>query len=292
MENNTSNVYVDQNKLLKEETTKTNKQIFEEKKNSVTSSYFVSNIYLPVQGYQREVNTFYAYKPHSITIESGSYVNGIYAYAVTSSNANSDKQYYKILTSFCSHAKYNYNGYLGNISYNVGGLFITIPQNKLGENLQKNNTFVTIVYDGNSPILKDDGNGNLLYYSGDSSTMTGSIFYEAGVIFLPDSGSMSWSQWDNSDSVQFEFNSTVPIREKIWRCYTPAGELNYSYNKTAYQGTGSISGTRIINDPFIPYITTVGLYNEDNQLLAVAKLSKPIKKFQDLDISFDIRIDF
>ena len=40
-----------------------------------------------------------------------------------------------------------------------------------------------------------------------------------------------------------------------------------------------------------PYITTIGLYNDDGQLLVVAKLAYPIKKRNDVDISFLLRFD-
>ena len=42
---------------------------------------------------------------------------------------------------------------------------------------------------------------------------------------------------------------------------------------------------------FAPYITTIGLYNDEGQLLAVAKLAQPIRKRNDVDINFIVRID-
>lgn len=40
-----------------------------------------------------------------------------------------------------------------------------------------------------------------------------------------------------------------------------------------------------------PYITTIGLYNDENELLAVAKISQPIRKPMSFPITFRIRID-
>jgi len=40
------------------------------------------------------------------------------------------------------------------------------------------------------------------------------------------------------------------------------------------------------------YITTVGLYDNANNLLAVAKLSRPVEKSPERDLTFRIRLDF
>ena len=47
----------------------------------------------------------------------------------------------------------------------------------------------------------------------------------------------------------------------------------------------------VTGSTFAPYITTVGLYNDAGQLLAVAKLAQPIRKRSDVDMNFLIRID-
>jgi len=50
-----------------------------------------------------------------------------------------------------------------------------------------------------------------------------------------------------------------------------------------------ISGLR--TDPKV-YITTVGLYNDDNELLAIAKLSKPILKSKSREALIKVKLDF
>jgi hypothetical protein len=42
---------------------------------------------------------------------------------------------------------------------------------------------------------------------------------------------------------------------------------------------------------FAPYITTIGLYDDAGQLVAIGKLAQPIKKRNDVDMNFLIRID-
>ena len=42
----------------------------------------------------------------------------------------------------------------------------------------------------------------------------------------------------------------------------------------------------------VSYITTVGLYSADNELLAVAKVSEPIKKQPDTELTLRVRLDY
>jgi len=55
-------------------------------------------------------------------------------------------------------------------------------------------------------------------------------------------------------------------------------------NNQTYRGF--VSGS-----DFSPYITTIGLYNDAGQLLAIGKLAQPIKKRSDVDMNFLIRVD-
>ena len=63
----------------------------------------------------------------------------------------------------------------------------------------------------------------------------------------------------------------------------------YLTNKQ-YSGTGSYQDF-VTGSKFAPYITTIGLYDDTNDLLATAKLAKPIKNDKELDISFLLRFD-
>lgn len=74
-----------------------------------------------------------------------------------------------------------------------------------------------------------------------------------------------------------------------------AGICNYSNNPTMVNET--LTNNNIIKHEFfkhnpITYITTVGLYNDAEELLAVAKLSKPVKKTPETDILIKIRLNW
>jgi len=69
-------------------------------------------------------------------------------------------------------------------------------------------------------------------------------------------------------------------------------EYNYSNNPSFYAAdTGTLVYSEFRNDPKV-YITTVGLYNDRNELLAVAKLSKPVQKSFDEELLLRVRLDF
>jgi len=67
---------------------------------------------------------------------------------------------------------------------------------------------------------------------------------------------------------------------------------NYSNNPTFYRGSDqTLIYEAFTNDPKV-YITTIGLYNENNELLAVAKLSQPVRKSFDEEVLLRVRLDF
>jgi hypothetical protein len=58
-----------------------------------------------------------------------------------------------------------------------------------------------------------------------------------------------------------------------------------------------VSGSKIrvkniASDNPVAYVTTVGLYNSQNELLAVAKLSEPLKKSVDNELTIRVRLDY
>ena len=70
------------------------------------------------------------------------------------------------------------------------------------------------------------------------------------------------------------------------------GQYNFSNNPSYVTGSvGEIAQSTFIGDP-ISYITTVGLYNDSNELLAVAKLSKPLLKSFSREALVRVKLDF
>lgn len=69
-------------------------------------------------------------------------------------------------------------------------------------------------------------------------------------------------------------------------------EFNYSNNPTFYDETdGALFNSDFINDPRV-YVTTIGLYNDANELLAVAKPTRPIQKSKSGVLNLSVRLDW
>jgi hypothetical protein len=69
-------------------------------------------------------------------------------------------------------------------------------------------------------------------------------------------------------------------------------EMNYSNNPTMkFDDDGKLLFDSFKYNPY-SYITTVGLYNDNNDLLAVAKLSKPIQKSFNSEVSITVKLEY
>jgi len=146
-----------------------------------------------------------------------------------------------------------------------------------------------LIYEGN--IYLDDGFGNI-YLNDD---FIGNIFYKKGIIVLYKEKDNYKNLFLNPDSeyskVELEFSSTIIIREHNYICKINPSEFKYSLNPTLVK-SNSDEYVDFINKPyFSPYITTVGLYNDNKELLAVAKLANPIPSSKFMETNLIIKFD-
>jgi hypothetical protein len=97
---------------------------------------------------------------------------------------------------------------------------------------------------------------------------------------------------DETADVELRARSAESISSTHYFVRLRNKEYNYSNNPTFYNAdTGTLVQSDFRNDPRV-YITTVGLYNDANELLAVAKLSKPVRKSFDEELLLRVRLDF
>ena len=87
------------------------------------------------------------------------------------------------------------------------------------------------------------------------------------------------------------FNNTVELNSTIYFCRANNTDFNYSTNPTYTNASKIVVKNNTFDNP-VSYITTVGLYSADNELLAVAKLSEPIKKDPTNELTFRVRLDY
>jgi hypothetical protein len=125
-----------------------------------------------------------------------------------------------------------------------------------------------------------------------AAQMSGSSTTYTNVERLFESGSIN----DAADALRqrinnITFNNTTELNSAIHFCRINHNEFNYSSNPTY------LSGSRIrvknkTSDAPVSYLTTVGLYSPDNELLAVAKLSEPLKKDPTQEMILRVRLDY
>lgn len=91
-------------------------------------------------------------------------------------------------------------------------------------------------------------------------------------------------------TVSFVAESTIYQNEV--RCQVNENDFNYTLNPSANQaGTSGSYINAVTGSDFHPYTTMVGLYNDQDQLLVVGKLSRPYPIPQNTDMTFIIRWD-
>jgi len=89
----------------------------------------------------------------------------------------------------------------------------------------------------------------------------------------------------------FSMNSEETISSNYVFVRVRNGEFNYSNNPSNITGSGELRHNSMVNNPQ-SYITSVGLYNDNNDLLGVAKLSKPLLKDFTKEALVRIKLDY
>jgi len=91
------------------------------------------------------------------------------------------------------------------------------------------------------------------------------------------------------------FQNNTQINSTLIFCRATADEFNFSSNPTYVDSNGRIvviDETQQGVQKSFSFVTTVGLYDANEQLLAVAKLSRPVEKNDEKDLTFRVRLDF
>ena len=94
-----------------------------------------------------------------------------------------------------------------------------------------------------------------------------------------------------SSSANFALQSAENISAHYFFTRVKNQDFNYTTNPSIIDDNGNLIYTTLINNPQT-YITTVGMYNDNNELLAVAKLSKPLVKDFTKEALIKVKLDY
>jgi len=196
---------------------------------------------------------------------------------------------------------------------------ISIPTKLFGENIVPYTFETTYTSSGGLGFkVVDDGDGNLIISSTTGSfgygagvygalaygveggvvgQVVGQIFYSHGIaVFTTSSmaalGAEMSSSLVNLDNLEVKFSSSLRIYEHQYKCVISENEFLFSLNPTLLSGSlDDVYYDFVTGSIFTPYITTVGLYNEQNELLLTGKLSFPVPISQYVDTTIIVNFD-
>ncbi len=158
----------------------------------------------------------------------------------------------------------------------------------------------------------------LLYYQAGIAVLSSSVFYSVGTTDAGNDERPSMSNFAhnnsalstgtvaqtmftqsiqvNADAIRTQlhnisFNNTTELNSSIYFCRANHNDFNYSTNPTYLNSSKIVVKNNTLENP-VTYATTIGLYSADNELLAVAKLSEPIKKDPTNELTFRVRLDY
>jgi len=103
------------------------------------------------------------------------------------------------------------------------------------------------------------------------------------------------TRFSSGSQTAITFQNTTNINSTLIFCRAAADEFNYSSNPSFTDDNNRIvvidQGSETEQQTFT-FVTSIGLYDANDNLLAVAKLSRPVEKNPERDLTFRVRLDF
>jgi len=190
------------------------------------------------------------------------------------------------------------NGYLVNSPVGeYGVLYATQSANSATDNILKGNQRYPVgllfyqagvaVISGS--VFNDQAQGGILNNSPGSVKLDTS--HGPGFDYITGSAISASADAIRTRLYNLQFNNTIELNSTVYFCRVNHNEFNYSSNPTYLSGSKIRVKTETTDVP-VSYITTVGLYNDNNELMAVSKLSEPLKKSPDNEFTIRVRLDY
>ena len=206
----------------------------------------------------------------------------------------------------------------------VGGQVgvISIPTRLYGDYIQPNSFSYSVPPSGNfiTTTLIDDGEGRVTH----EGRVVGNINYSHGIVAITRTSSLAIDQalfpnydttaeffsssydvaniiiGDEEDWIRYvvtssevtcSFSSSYSVYETQYKVTSAESDFNYSLNPSTHDSSSGDILNTLTGSEFSPYITTVGLYSDDHELLAVGKLAQPLPTSKTTDTTILINFD-
>lgn len=184
---------------------------------------------------------------------------------------------------------------------------ISITQDVYGEKVLPGS--FSIIF--NTSQSYDDGKGNIIASSSAGvGDIVGRIFYDKGIAVINSLDYTSLTPYEQTNgvldnrgifivegsTVSINFSSSITLYEHAYKVKLNPTEFLYAFNNPTV--TSEISGSSktaaewmVSQSILLPYVTTIGFYNENNELLMVAKPSVPIQRTTGVTQTFIVKFD-
>ena len=173
-----------------------------------------------------------------------------------------------------------------NAGYVSGSYFITQDCNSTCPT----SSYVNVGFVSGSYFITQDCNSTTYYVH--PGFVSGGYFIQTPTGSISSTGSLSSSL---STSCEYGYNvcwqSTYEIYTHNYRCTVRDQDLLSSHNPTLKSGSEGDLYDFATGSYFQPYVTTVGLYNDSDELIAIGKLSQPVPKSRYTDMTFVVKLD-
>ena len=238
----------------------------------------------------------------------GEYRNLVYGTETTNFSFNGTTTAEQIYIINISRDRYKQSIQPGSLNLTLASGSVTI---KLTDD--SNTTSLTRFVGENRVFYIISGsNGNAYTSSAATSPYYGMMLPDLGVIILDASGSLTpyiqaanlstasaqtnakklfTSIVSGSSTQGFQAQSSEVVSSRYFFTRIKNSEFNYTSNPSIIDDNGNLLYTTLINNPQT-FITSVGMYNDNNELLAVAKLSKPLTKDFTKEALIRIKLDY
>lgn len=142
--------------------------------------------------------------------------------------------------------------------------------------------------------IVDDGEGRLII-SGSGlpgevrERVVGDVIYNQGILLFTDPVVARYYSTYSRHKVYWK--SKQPIYTYNVHCTVRESEMNFTYNPSAVTGSMSNIRQELTGPDFRPYVTTIGLYNEAQELVAIGKTNRPIPRSKNIDMTYVVKLD-
>lgn len=149
--------------------------------------------------------------------------------------------------------------------------------------------FVVPGFDDYKTTLIDDKNGNLILSASQPNRVVGNVIYSHGLIVITNPAVGAY--YANYFSGSLDWQSSQPIYTYNYHCPIKENEFNFSSNPTSLKDSSGSLADNITGSYFNPYFTSVGLYNDTNELIAVAKLAQATQVSDNNETTVVVKLD-